>query len=139
MTEPVCHYCEKGEKMAAIAVEVARLSASIVYLFREQSHPGRLIVAYNEHVGDVADLTDAQRDAFFADVARASRALHSAYRPDKVNYGAYGDQMRHLHFHLVPKYKDDFEWGGVFAMNPQRVFLDEAGYAEAVERIRKEL
>ncbi len=134
-----CHYCEKGEIMAAIAIEVCKLSVSTIYLFREQSHPGRVIVAYNEHVGDVVELTAAQQAAFFADVVKTAKALYAAFKPDKINYGAYGDTMRHLHFHLVPKYKDEFEWGGVFAMNPQKVTLTDAEYAEMVEKIRKAL
>ena len=32
--------------------------------------------------------------------------MHELFHPDKVNYGAYGDTGHHLHFHLVPKYKD---------------------------------
>ena len=57
-----------------------------------------------------------------ADVRRVAGALHRAFSPDKINFGAYGDTMHHLHFHLVPKYADDpFEFGDVFAMNPGRV------------------
>ena len=139
MSEAKCHYCEKGEIMAAIGLEVCKLSISTIYLFREQSHPGRVIVAYNDHVGDVAELTDAQQAAFFADVVKTAKALYAVFKPDKINYGAYGDTMRHLHFHLVPKYKDEFEWGGIFAMNPQKIMLTGAEYAEMVEKIRKAL
>ena len=57
-----------------------------------------------------------------------------------MNYGAYGDTGHHLHFHLVPKYADDeFEWGGVFAMNPKRKFLSDAEYAELVAAIKSAL
>ena len=56
-----------------------------------------------------------------------------------MNYGAYGDTGRHLHFHLVPKYKDAYEWGGVFEMNPGRVKLSEAEYAGMIEKIKANL
>ena len=137
MSATKCHYCDKGESLAAIGIEVAKLSASTVYLFREQSHPGRLIVAYNAHVGDLAELADERRNAFFSDLARAAKAIQAVYQPDKINYGAYGDTLRHLHFHLVPKYQDGFEWGGIFTMNPQKVFLTDAEYAEAVKKLRQ--
>ena len=45
----------------------------------------------------------------------------------------------HLHVHLVPKYKDGFEWGGVFQMNPHALELDEAGYDELIRMIREKL
>ena len=134
-----CNYCLKGEGLDAFAVEIAKLSVSTLYLFREQSHPGRTIVAYDGHVSELVDLDDAQRNSFFADVAKAAKAIHAAYKPDKINYGAYGDTMPHLHFHLVPKYRDQFEWGGVFAMNPQQAMLGDEDCAKAVAKIKAAL
>jgi len=62
--------------------------------------------------------------------------LHRLFKPAKVNYGAYGDTGCHLHFHLVPKYKDDaFEWGDTFAMNPKRTFLSDSEYAALASAI----
>lgn len=139
MTAAKCHYCDKGEALAAIGIEIAKLSASTLFLFREQSHPGRCIVAYDEHVGNLTDLPDAKRNAFFADVAKAAKAIQAVYHPDKINYGSYGDTSGHMHFHLVPKYKDGFEWNGIFTMNPQKVTLTDAEYAEAVKKIRAAL
>jgi diadenosine tetraphosphate (Ap4A) HIT family hydrolase len=74
-----------------------------------------------------------------ADVARVSKALHAAFNPDKVNYGAYGDTGCHLHMHLVPKYKDGDEWGGVFAMNPEKIFLSEGEYEAMIAEIKRYL
>ncbi|MDR1519525.1 MAG: HIT family protein [Planctomycetota bacterium] len=139
MGEIRCHYCEKGEIMAAVGIEIAELSASTLYLFREQSHPGRCILAYNGHVGDITDLPDERRRQFFDDLVRAARAIQKAYNPDKINYAAFGDKMPHLHFHLTPKYRDAFEWGDVFAMNPKRIELADAEGGEAAEKIRRVL
>ena len=77
-----------------------------------------------------------ERNRFIADVVRASRAIHKAFSPDKVNYGAYGDTGCHLHVHLVPKYEGGDEWGGVFQMNPGLKYLSEAEYAEMIEKIK---
>ena len=72
-------------------------------------------------------------------MATAARAIHAAFHPDKLNYGAYGDTGCHLHFHLVPKYKDQFEWGGVFAMNPGQRFLSDEEYEKMIEQIKANL
>ena len=108
-------------------------------LFREQSHPGRCIVAYKDHVSELVNLTDEERNAFFADVAQAARAIHAAFHPDKLNYGAYGDTGCHLHFHLVPKYRDGYEWGDVFAMNPGEKHLTDEEYEQMIEKIKEHL
>ena len=73
------------------------------------------------------------------DVSHVAEIMHELFKPDKINFGAYGDTMHHLHFHLVPKYKDGYEWGGVFAMNPQETFLSEDEYARMIELIRSRL
>ena len=126
----------RGELLDAFGICICDLSVSTPILFKEQSHPGRCIVAYKDHVSELVDISEEDRNAFFADVARAARAIHAVFHPDKVNYGAYGDTGCHLHFHLVPKYRDQFEWGGVFQMNPGQTKLSDAQYAEMIEKLR---
>ena len=139
MKDHNCGYCMRGELLDAFGIFIRDLSVSTLILFKEQSHPGRCIVAYKDHVSELVDISEEDRNAFFADVARASRAIHSAFHPDKVNYGAYGDGGCHLHFHLVPKYKDQFEWGGVFQMNPDKTRLSDGEYAGMIEMINRAL
>ncbi len=137
--DPSCAYCAHGEPLAKFGIYICDLAQTRLYLFKEQSHPGRVIVANKDHVGDITDLSDEERNAFFADVARVSRALKAAFHPDRINYGAYNDNGVHLHYHLVPKYRDEFEWGGVFAMNPGRVTRTDAEYEALVEKIKAAL
>ncbi len=134
-----CAYCMENELLDAFGIKICELSSSKVYLFKEQSHKGRVIVAHKKHVSEIIDLTKEEREAFIEDIARVSNAIHKAFSPQKVNYGAYGDTGCHLHFHLVPKYRDEFEWGGTFAMNPQKVTLCEAEYAEIIGKIKENL
>ena len=61
------------------------------------------------------------------------------FHPDKINYGSYADTGCHLHVHLVPKYKDQFEWNTTFEMNPQRIFLSDEEYADMIEKIKQNL
>ena len=142
MKDQNCAYCmraEKEELLSAFGIYICDLSVSSLILFKEQSHPGRCIVAYKDHVSELVDLSEEERNAFFADVAQAARAIHAAFHPDKVNYGAYGDTGRHLHFHLVPKYQDQAEWGGVFQMDPKQVALSQTEYEAMIEKIKAHL
>jgi len=140
MSAENCPYCQEGALLDRFAVKVADLSEySSLYIFKEQSHYGRVIVAYRGHVSEIVDLNPEQLQGFMADVARAARLLHKMFQPQKVNYGAYGDLNPHLHFHLVPKYEGQFEWGGIFAMNPRAVTLSEEEYQALADRFRAEL
>lgn len=136
MKDQNCGYCMGGEVLAKFGIPICDLRVSSLILFKEQSHPGRVIVAYKDHVSELVDICEADRNAFFADVAQAANAIHKAFHPDKVNYGAYGDGGCHLHFHLVPKYQDSFEWGTPFQMNPGKIYLEDSEYAAMIEKIK---
>ena len=120
-------------------IEVAKLSVSRVFIFKEQTYHGRCLVAYKDHVDDLNLLSDEERNAFMADVAKVTRAMQKVFNPDKINYGAYSDTLSHLHFHLIPKYKGGPDFGDVFQMNPKKVYLTDAEYTEMAEALKKEL
>ena len=134
-----CAYCMEGELVDKFGIKICELETSKVYLFKEQSHKGRVIVAHKKHIGDMTVLSADERAAYFEDIAKESNALQAAFKPNKVNYGAYGDTGCHLHFHLVPKYSDEFEWGTTFAMNPERITLTEEEYQELINQIKENL
>ena len=128
-----------GELLDAFGIYICPLSVSDLILFKEQSKPGRVIVAYKDHVSEIVNISEEERNAFMADVCKAANALHKAFSPKKVNYGAYGDTGCHLHMHLVPKYEGGDEYGSTFQMNPGKVFLTDAEYAEMIEKIKANL
>jgi diadenosine tetraphosphate (Ap4A) HIT family hydrolase len=120
-------------------IEIAHLSVSRVFLFKEQTYKGRCLVAYKDHVDDLNLLSDEDRNAFMADVARVTRAMQKAFNPDKINYGAYADTLEHLHFHLIPKYKGGPDFGGIFQMNPQKTYLSDTEYQELIAAVKANL
>ena len=145
-----CLYCTNNQTLHDLMIEICELSVSRAFLFKEQTYHraflfkeqtyhGRCLVAYKDHVNDLNELSDADRNAFMADVARVTRAMQKAFNPEKINYGAYSDKLSHLHFHLAPKYVDGPDYGGVFQMNPGKVYLSDAEYAEMIEKIKKYL
>ena len=139
MKDQNCGYCMKNELLDPFGIYICDLDASVLVLFKEQSHPGRCIVAYKDHASEMVELSDEDRNAFFADVNRVAKAIHAAFHPDKINYGAYGDTSGHMHFHLVPKYKDQAEWNGIFQMNPGKVFLTQAEYDDIIAKLKANL
>lgn len=140
MSDPKeCLYCQNNETLHNLMIEIAPLSVSRVFLFKEQTYHGRCLVAYKDHVNDLADLSDEDRNAFMADVARVVRAMDKSFGPAKINYGAYSDKLTHLHFHLAPKYVDGPDYGGTFVMNPGKVYLTDEEYQAMIEKIKSNL
>lgn len=139
MKDANCGYCMRGELLEKFGIYICDLEVSTLILFKEQTHPGRCIVAYKDHVSEIVNISDEERNKFFADVNRAAKAIHAVFHPNKLNYGAYGDTGCHLHMHLCPKYAGEAEWGGTFEMNPGKTYLTDAEYAEMIEKIKANL
>ena len=131
-----CLYCQNNETLYRLMIKICDLKVSQLFLFKEQSYMGRCNVVYNFHAVDFHELSNEQRNAFMLDVATVGKAIATAFNPSKINYGAYGDNISHLHMHIVPKYKDGYGFGGVFEMNPQKITLSDAEYIEVIEKIK---
>ena len=140
-TDNPCMYCAKDERLTNIMIEICELDASVLYLFREQTYKGRCVVAYKkEHKNEIFELPEEELILFSKDVARVAKAISKAFQPGKINYGAYGDKMPHIHFHIVPKHENAPKWGGTFDMLPeQKVYLSEEEYAAVIKQIRDNL
>lgn len=50
-----------------------------MYLFKEQSHPGRVIVAHKKHVSEITELTAQERAAYMEDINRVAGAMHEIF------------------------------------------------------------
>lgn len=137
---PDCLYCRKDQRLHDLMIEIAPLQVSTLYLFKEQTHRGRCVVAYRAHVNELFELPDAEVALFMQDVARAAKAIKRAFGPGKINYGAYSDKLPHLHFHVVPKYENGEKWGAPFEMMPaNKKLLTEAEYQSLIATIQAHL
>ena len=134
-----CLYCQDNETLHHLMIKICDLEVSQLYLFKEQSYTGRCNVVYKDHSLEFYELNDEQRNAFMRDVAKTAKAISTAFSPNKINYGAYADNISHLHMHVVPKYKGGYGFGGVFEMNPQKTMLSDEEYAAVIEKIKVEL
>ena len=133
-----CQYCTKDRRLTEIMIEICPLQVSTLYLFREQTHRGRCVVALNAHQTELFGLDDETLCAFSRDTARAAAAVQRAFGPDKINYAVYGDLVPHLHYHIVPKYRDGACWGKPFEVNPpDKTLLGDEGYQAVIQKIAR--
>ncbi len=134
-----CLYCTKNQTQKDLMIEICELSVSTVFLFKEQTHKGRCIVAYKNHATELYELEGQELLSYMEDVNLVARTLKELFNPAKINYGAYSDKLPHLHIHLVPKYIDGTDYGSIFAMNPQKVYLSDIEYTEMINLIKARL
>lgn len=88
-----------------------RILASAVcdaYLRRPEIVPGYAVVVWRgRHVSELTELTDDEAAEFDRSVRTVARALERHYRPAKLNFLTLGNEVPHLHVHIVPRYVTD--------------------------------
>ncbi len=78
-----------------------------VILVNDPDLPGFCRVIWNQHISEVSDLTYGERELLMNLVNAVEEAVRHVMHPDKVNLAALGNQVPHIHWHVIPRYKDD--------------------------------
>ncbi len=88
-----------------------------------ESYRGFCRVIWAAHVKEMTDLEEADRALFMSVVYKVEAALRASLRPDKINLASLGNMTPHLHWHVIPRFKDDPAfpqpiWAGSIASAP---------------------
>ena len=93
--------------------EVVRaLSVSTLYLAGNQTYRGHCVLMLDlRHATRPDELSREEWLQFCADLHTAESALIRALHPDHINIATLGNVVPHLHWHIVPRYRNDPRWG----------------------------
>jgi diadenosine tetraphosphate (Ap4A) HIT family hydrolase len=92
---------------------VGTLSVSTLYLGQNQSYLGHcLLVLDVRHATRPDELPAEEWLKFCADLYTAETAIVRTLDPDHVNIATLGNVVPHLHWHIIPRYRNDPRWGG---------------------------
>jgi len=99
---PACALCAGDGGEVVCRDELLR-----VVLADEPDYPGFVRVIVNGHVREMTDLVPAQRQRLLDAVLAVEAALREVLAPLKVNLASLGNQVPHLHWHVIPRFADD--------------------------------
>ena len=92
-----------------------------VMLVNDPNLPGFCRVIWNHHVSEMTDLSHGERDHLMALVFAVEQAIRQVMHPDKVNIAALGNMVPHIHWHVIPRYRDDAYFpGSVWSQKTQQ-------------------
>ncbi len=104
---PICARIQSAEPVDEFAFVVANLRLSRLYLSKNRFVRGYCTLVCAKHVREPYELTAEEQVLFFGDMMHAGQALERAFNPVKMNFQLLGNQVPHLHAHLVPRYYGD--------------------------------
>lgn len=73
----------------------------------EPGYPGFCRVILERHAREMSDLAAAEREGLMRVVFAVEEAVREAMRPDKVNLASLGNMTPHVHWHVIPRFRDD--------------------------------
>jgi diadenosine tetraphosphate (Ap4A) HIT family hydrolase len=97
-----CELCDTpgGE----IIVQLAELR---VVLVDDTLYPGFCRVIHNRHIIEMTDLPPAGSSQMMMSVCKVEQAIRDVMAPDKINLASFGNAVPHLHWHVIPRWRND--------------------------------
>ncbi|MEZ5964091.1 MAG: HIT family protein [Planctomycetota bacterium] len=101
--------------------EVLWQSASLrIVAADEADAPGLCRVVLRQHVCEMTDLPAIERDAIMRAVFALESALRAVCVPDKMNVASLGNVTPHLHWHVIPRWRNDSRFPDPIWCPPRR-------------------
>ena len=99
-------------------------------------------VICNAHISEMTDLEISQRSTLMMTVCKVEQALREVLQPDKINLASLGNMTPHLHWHVIPRFKQDKHfpqpvWGVAQRVGQSSLPLD--WQARLIKNIRQKL
>src|SRR5262245_53612686 len=121
---------------------IADLRESFAVLGDNQGCPGWTVLVLKEHAEHLADLPVQRQLRLWEDVADAAAAIRREFGPLRINYESLGNQVAHIHWHVIPRHRDDPDprnpvWG--WAKERLAGSMDAAARAALAARLRTRL
>lgn len=126
MTQSACPLCQPGNENVLWRDATLR-----IVLVDDARYPAFCRVILNRHVPEMTDLPPDERARVMQAVFAVETALRDLLQPDKVNLASLGNQVPHLHWHVIPRFRDDAHFP-----DPVWAAAQRAGQAHRVDRTR---
>lgn len=111
---------------------ISELDATNIYLVKDQSIRGKIVVAYKEKVKAWFKMTALERNTFFGELARVTKALGKILEVSEFDFHSPGENIERFYFEVTPQYADK-------TVNKENVELSEDELRTFIKQIRRAL
>ena len=105
MIDPACKACSSTWPRADHFI--TDLGLSKAYLHDDQFFPGWTLVVFKRHATELFHLAPTERIQLMEEVNLVAKTLAQVYEARKINYELLGNQLPHIHWHVIPRPAND--------------------------------
>ena len=109
---PDCLFCKMAWKEISSPAVLYENEHVLAFLDIHPRAPGHALVIPKYHATGLTDLPDAQSQELFSAVKKVASGILDGLKADGITIGinhgkAAGQEVPHLHVHLIPRWEDD--------------------------------
>ncbi|HMW55777.1 MAG TPA: HIT family protein [Accumulibacter sp.] len=110
-----CELCESPGGEVVWESDLCR-----VVMVGDPDYPGFCRIILHRHMREMTDLPPKERMQFMSVLFAVESAVRTLYQPDKINLASLGNMTPHVHWHLIPRWRDDRHFPNSVWTKPQR-------------------
>ena len=84
----------------------------VIHVGTEAGQPAYFRVIWQQHLPEMTDLSDADRLYLWRVLSVLEDGVRRHFRPAKVNLASFGNQVPHLHWHIIGRWPSDPQFPG---------------------------
>jgi diadenosine tetraphosphate (Ap4A) HIT family hydrolase len=97
-------------RLAADTIALGDWPLCRLLLMNDARFPWVILVPARPDLREIHDLPPAERATLIEEIARASALMQQAFKADKMNVAALGNQVPQLHIHIIARFAADPAW-----------------------------
>ena len=101
-TTPACELCANDGGNLLLRNDFLRIVA-----VDDPHYPGFCRVILNRHEQEMTDLAPAEQQRLMTAVFAVEGVVRQLCAPDKINLASFGNMVPHVHWHIIPRWRDD--------------------------------
>lgn len=109
-----------------------------VVLVEDRNYPGFCRVIWAKHVKEMTDLPPTERQHLMSVVLAVESSVRQVLNPDKINLASLGNMTPHIHWHVIPRWRDDRHFPNPIWSEAQRDTQPEAP-SKMAENLQKSI
>lgn len=98
-----CFFCKQENKWKRFHIKSYTMWR--LELHSNQCYLGRCLLALKDHKEDIFEITDTEREELYKVVPQIKKAISETFQPDMFNYTSLGNEVSHVHLHIIPRYR----------------------------------
>jgi diadenosine tetraphosphate (Ap4A) HIT family hydrolase len=136
MTDPACEACQCTWPRKDHFI--ADLGPSKAYLHDNQFFPGWTVIVFKRHATELFQLAPTERIQLMEEVNLVAKLLAEVFEAKKINYELLGNQLPHIHWHVIPRLaRDPAPLEPVWLVQHEPIRLSGPDLQRTVQRVQQ--